>query len=135
MSDKIGRNDSCPCGSGKKYKKCCLAKDREEKKEITEKMQSMQMMSMSAGLAGRGEDIFNSKEEIFESIRSEGFEPVATEESYDIDDEPVTTLTVELYCKHGHSETERVYVLQDDGKWECVEEGYGMPCPECKNEV
>src|SRR5689334_13915973 len=24
---KIGRNDPCPCGSGKKYKKCCLAKD------------------------------------------------------------------------------------------------------------
>jgi hypothetical protein len=23
----IGRNDSCPCGSGKKYKKCCLDKD------------------------------------------------------------------------------------------------------------
>ncbi|MFH1200137.1 MAG: SEC-C metal-binding domain-containing protein [Candidatus Micrarchaeota archaeon] len=21
---KAGRNDSCPCGSGKKYKKCCL---------------------------------------------------------------------------------------------------------------
>lgn len=21
---KIGRNDSCPCGSGKKYKKCCI---------------------------------------------------------------------------------------------------------------
>ncbi|MBI4745045.1 MAG: SEC-C domain-containing protein [Deltaproteobacteria bacterium] len=24
---KAGRNDPCPCGSGKKYKKCCLAKD------------------------------------------------------------------------------------------------------------
>jgi tetratricopeptide (TPR) repeat protein len=24
---KIGRNDLCPCGSGKKYKKCCLAGD------------------------------------------------------------------------------------------------------------
>ena len=24
---KIGRNDLCPCGSGKKYKKCCLASD------------------------------------------------------------------------------------------------------------
>jgi len=24
---KIGRNDPCPCGSGKKYKKCCLAKE------------------------------------------------------------------------------------------------------------
>lgn len=23
VSDKVGRNDSCPCGSGKKYKKCC----------------------------------------------------------------------------------------------------------------
>jgi hypothetical protein len=22
--DKVGRNDPCPCGSGKKYKKCCL---------------------------------------------------------------------------------------------------------------
>lgn len=21
---KVGRNDSCPCGSGKKFKKCCL---------------------------------------------------------------------------------------------------------------
>lgn len=25
--EKIGRNDPCPCGSGKKYKKCCLKKD------------------------------------------------------------------------------------------------------------
>lgn len=23
----VGRNDSCPCGSGKKYKKCCLKKE------------------------------------------------------------------------------------------------------------
>ena len=26
MSSKIGRNDPCPCGSGKKYKHCCLSK-------------------------------------------------------------------------------------------------------------
>jgi hypothetical protein len=24
---KLGRNDPCHCGSGNKYKKCCLAKD------------------------------------------------------------------------------------------------------------
>jgi uncharacterized protein YecA (UPF0149 family) len=24
--EKIGRNDPCPCGSGKKHKKCCLGK-------------------------------------------------------------------------------------------------------------
>ena len=28
----VGRNDLCPCGSVKKYKKCCLVKD--EAKEI-----------------------------------------------------------------------------------------------------
>lgn len=27
---KIGRNESCPCGSGKKYKKCCLERDMEK---------------------------------------------------------------------------------------------------------
>lgn len=26
IENKIGRNDPCPCGSGKKYKKCCLGK-------------------------------------------------------------------------------------------------------------
>ena len=25
VSRKVGRNDPCPCGSGKKYKKCCGA--------------------------------------------------------------------------------------------------------------
>ena len=25
---KIGRNEPCPCGSGKKYKKCCMQKDK-----------------------------------------------------------------------------------------------------------
>ena len=27
MADpKVGRNDPCPCGSGKKYKKCCMGR-------------------------------------------------------------------------------------------------------------
>lgn len=25
---KIGRNTSCPCGSGRKFKKCCIGKAR-----------------------------------------------------------------------------------------------------------
>ena len=28
---KIGRNDLCPCGSGKKYKNCCLNSGKYEK--------------------------------------------------------------------------------------------------------
>jgi len=30
---KAGRNDLCPCGSGLKYKKCCMPKDQEEELE------------------------------------------------------------------------------------------------------
>jgi len=29
--EKIGRNAPCPCGSGKKYKKCCLLKQAAQK--------------------------------------------------------------------------------------------------------
>lgn len=29
---KVGRNEPCLCGSGKKYKKCCLAKDEAERR-------------------------------------------------------------------------------------------------------
>ena len=27
---RIGRNDPCPCGSGLKYKKCCMLKDKSQ---------------------------------------------------------------------------------------------------------
>jgi len=28
MTNRIGRNDPCPCGSGKKYKHCCALQGR-----------------------------------------------------------------------------------------------------------
>src|SRR3954467_560299 len=31
----IGRNDTCPCGSGKKYKKCCLSRDQVQRAHET----------------------------------------------------------------------------------------------------
>jgi len=34
MIEKTGRNNPCPCGSGKKYKKCCLLKDNIESGEM-----------------------------------------------------------------------------------------------------
>src|SRR5487761_2219922 len=47
-NEKIGRNDPCPCGSGKKYKRCCLeqqsatyslwAQQRDESDELTRGM-------------------------------------------------------------------------------------------------
>ncbi len=32
---KIGRNDPCPCGSGKKYKNCCLRKEKASKEHTS----------------------------------------------------------------------------------------------------
>ena len=29
--DKVGRNDPCPCGSGKKFKKCCEVQQKHKK--------------------------------------------------------------------------------------------------------
>ncbi|MCB9874646.1 MAG: SEC-C domain-containing protein [Planctomycetaceae bacterium] len=26
LEEKLGRNDLCPCGSGQRFKKCCLKK-------------------------------------------------------------------------------------------------------------
>lgn len=31
---RVGRNDPCPCGSGKKYKKCCLNKPESSAPEV-----------------------------------------------------------------------------------------------------
>jgi len=28
MGNKIGRNQKCPCGSGRKYKQCCMRRDQ-----------------------------------------------------------------------------------------------------------
>jgi len=36
---KPGRNDHCPCGSGKKYKACCLTKDEAAERQVLAKAQ------------------------------------------------------------------------------------------------
>ena len=37
---KPGRNDRCPCGSGKKYKACCLTRDETAEREELAKAQA-----------------------------------------------------------------------------------------------
>jgi hypothetical protein len=34
---QVGRNDPCPCGSGRKYKQCCLEKDEAAAREVRAK--------------------------------------------------------------------------------------------------
>jgi len=40
MAEKLGRNDKCPCGSGKKYKHCCLPKDETARRVAAPKANS-----------------------------------------------------------------------------------------------
>jgi len=56
---KIGRNAPCPCGSGKKYKKCCLTQDeatRAEKRTeaLGDKRLYQELRSITERLAEKG---------------------------------------------------------------------------------
>ena len=70
---KPGRNDRCPCGSGKKYKSCCLTKDEAADRErlamaqsardehAAEKHQSLREVreTLMAKLAGSDDDLLD----------------------------------------------------------------------------
>lgn len=45
---KPGRNDPCPCGSGKKYKKCCLAIEEAAEREQLVKAEAKRAESAAA---------------------------------------------------------------------------------------
>jgi hypothetical protein len=47
-----GRNDSCPCGSGKKYKKCCLARDEQRAEAGYPNLPSTPSAADGGGTAG-----------------------------------------------------------------------------------
>ena len=47
---KIGRNDPCPCGSGKKFKKCCESK-MIGKRFMASKIDTTGLMQKSSGLS------------------------------------------------------------------------------------
>jgi hypothetical protein len=55
---KIGRNDPCPCGSGKKYKHCCL-------------------QSSTLAINNTNRDIFHDEDQLFD-----GLEVQTTNEDY-----------------------------------------------------
>ncbi len=48
MNKKIGRNDPCPCGSGKKYKQCCQKKDLAQR--VPKDMKSRSIKTLGSGI-------------------------------------------------------------------------------------
>jgi hypothetical protein len=47
---EIGRNAPCPCGSGKKYKKCCATKDVRARREVADSLEQMLLPSEEASV-------------------------------------------------------------------------------------
>ena len=56
---KIRRNDLCPCGSGKKYKKCCLYKS-DQKKDSKDTPYQSKEQSMFLGIENEAKEICNA---------------------------------------------------------------------------
>jgi tetratricopeptide (TPR) repeat protein len=51
---KPGRNDPCPCGSGKKYKRCCLDKDEAaESARAAQSQSSRKISNVAAEIAAK----------------------------------------------------------------------------------
>ncbi|MEH6992692.1 SEC-C metal-binding domain-containing protein [Neobacillus drentensis] len=64
MTEAIGRNEPCPCGSGKKYKKCCGAKEAVSITHVIEnEIDDLQKKLLHFALNHFEEEIFNGFEE------------------------------------------------------------------------
>ncbi len=53
---KIGRNEPCPCGSGGKYKNCCLAKDEIEERAAHASAEAERQKKMAEENVAEGGD-------------------------------------------------------------------------------
>ena len=73
---KPGRNDRCPCGSGKKYKACCLTKDEAAEHE--------RLAAAQAQREERGSEKRQSLREVRELLIGK----LAGNDDFDDDDDP-----------------------------------------------
>lgn len=80
---KIGRNDKCPCGSGLKYKKCCLIKDIEESQLINE----LEMISKTTKITDENDNGFYR---IFWDDKVERVNPVEYYKNYELKKRAIT---------------------------------------------
>ncbi len=93
---KIGRNDPCPCGSGLKYKKCCLKKQQNSRafknlKEVYYKRYKIRLKEKKdiEGIKKAGELVINTLDMVEENIKP------------GITTDYINTLVHEFTLKHG----------------------------------
>lgn len=78
MNKKVGRNDPCPCGSGKKHKNCCMTKLASSKRTFKAKIlsgpQAQQKKSMEEGFIPPFEQKVDLMERAFGKMVSKSVE-------------------------------------------------------------
>lgn len=67
MTSKISRNDPCPCGSGRKYKKCCL--DKDEKTALAERQAVQRAMAAADEYVERLDELSNKSNDLIREQR------------------------------------------------------------------
>jgi len=54
---RISRNDPCPCGSGRKYKHCCMKSDRSDDLVTVRGLDDETVKEIEQIFSGRGEEL------------------------------------------------------------------------------
>jgi len=96
----IGRNDPCPCGSGKKYKKCCIDKGSDPVIYMKQKIDRFHERIVDE-LMRHGDKMFNS-EALYEAA-DEFFGWPEEEEAEELDLEGHLTVFYPGTCLNGGS--------------------------------
>ncbi len=78
---KTGRNDPCPCGSGKKYKKCCELK--EPRKLTAHKIEGEGLSKSASSISGLFQKISH-----IPPVRLKEAEPLLEEKQEEVKEEP-----------------------------------------------
>lgn len=68
-SDRIGRNDACPCGSGRKYKRCCLGHDEAARSDPMEQVVRKVANAVGFGEAAQAVAVLDDAERTMSVLR------------------------------------------------------------------
>ena len=113
---KIGRNDACPCGSGKKYKRCCSERDRLKvvsDRQLAEQARVVTMRDVARAMAEKAQGdldetagLTEEVQELIDAGRFDEAEEISRKLEADFPDEP--TLGIErlaqVYAARGAGE-------------------------------
>jgi hypothetical protein len=107
MGKKISRNDLCPCGSGKKYKHCCIDKDFDWEEHKGENVKVVQFNDVTTELLKQQRQKF---------VEKFGREPGPNDPVFfDTSEEELTKYMVNMLRLHGYGE-DIIYAYRVTGR-------------------